>query len=26
MVEGKGTTIMNKTAAQIMYDNPSSQA
>jgi hypothetical protein len=26
MVEGKGTTILNKTAAQIMYDNPSSQA
>jgi len=26
MVEGKGTTIMNKTAAQVMYDNPTSQA
>ena len=26
MVEGKNTTILNKTAAQVMYDNPTSQA
>ena len=26
MVEGKGTTILNKTAAQVMFDHPSSQA
>jgi len=26
MVEGKGTTILNKTAAQVMFDHPTSQA